>query len=211
MRWNARLYPARRVRGSAPASARREGAVGVLGVVHLGQRPHERRLPGLGDRERQPDQVRVALAERDRTGGQRPAPPFGMQRDVRPVTEARKEEAVRRAPRAALVPAEEHEPGLRLLPGEAVEACGVAVGTHRDRPGGSDGQEAGDEHEEGETNPSRHCSHSTTVQLNVTSGSSRLRAPARHCRRASSSASCGQPVRPNTPSVTTARVLPSQR
>jgi hypothetical protein len=48
------------------------------------------------------------------------------------------------------------------------------------------------------------------AQLNVTSASSIVCAPAAQCRRAAR-ASRAQPVRSNSPSVSTASVLPSQR
>jgi hypothetical protein len=50
-----------------------------------------------------------------------------MQRDVGPLPQAAQKEIVLRAPRPALVPAEEHEAGLGLLPGQAVEARRIAV------------------------------------------------------------------------------------
>jgi Protein of unknown function (DUF2867) len=50
-----------------------------------------------------------------------------------------------------------------------------------------------------------------TAQENVTSGSSISAAPASHSRRAAADRSRGQPVEPNSPSVSTASVLPSQR
>src|SRR3954465_13653962 len=109
-------------------------AVRAGSVVHLPQRPEEHRLARVGDRLREPGQVRIALAERDRAGADRPAGTVRHERDVRPVAEGLQEVAVWLAPGAALVPADERDAGVGVLARHPVEA--------RDVPEYADGQVA---------------------------------------------------------------------
>ena len=81
----------------------------------------------------------IALAERDGAGRDDGASaPASPQRDVRPLPERVEEVAVLLPPGASLIPADEGEPGLRALPGQAIEPRDVAVD-----PGGDASQRGG--------------------------------------------------------------------
>jgi hypothetical protein len=87
--------------------------------------------------------------------------PSGMKRDMRSLAELVQEELVLGSPGAPLIPAEEDQPGLGVLAGQAVEASGVAVGTDRNGGLGGDRQQTNcDEGAGGEANPH----HRRTVQ-----------------------------------------------
>ena len=123
------LVRRRRMRGASRGAVESRRRVEVPRVVHLRHHPHVHRSAVGGDRLVQRDQIAIAAAgcdpsRCDRLGSGSAL--VGADVDHRDRLQTREELRERRPPGAALPPAEEDVPHLRVLAGLALEAVGLA-------------------------------------------------------------------------------------
>ena len=154
----------RRMRRPLRAAVAPRRRVEIPRVVHLGHHPHVDLTAVGGDRLVERDEIRVAAAGRD--PGRRHhlgagAATVGADVDHRDRLQPGEELGERRSPAAALPPAEEELPHLRVLAGLALEAIGLARdpqerlvdGFAPASSGGHADGESKQEHEERERRP----------------------------------------------------------